>query len=63
LGTGVKKAYLIGGEEKGGKKAESTSTSSAPSWNPALRPNKDEKKKAHVHVEPVRAFSIEWAGL
>ncbi|KAL5404428.1 hypothetical protein PMIN06_008233 [Paraphaeosphaeria minitans] len=67
LGTGVKKAYLIGGEERGGKKVEDTFTSptpSASSWNPALRPNNKEKmKKARVEVEPVRAFSIEWAGL
>lgn len=68
LGTGVKKAYLIGGEEVGGKKVEDTSTPiapPAPSWNPALRPNREEKlqKKARVEVEPVRAFSIEWAGL
>ncbi|KAJ4351535.1 tRNA-splicing endonuclease subunit [Didymosphaeria variabile] len=64
LGTGVKKAYLIGGEEKGGKKkAEDILTLSMPSWNPALRPNKEDEKKPRVDVEPVRAFSIEWAGL
>ncbi|KAL5387093.1 hypothetical protein DPSP01_003703 [Paraphaeosphaeria sporulosa] len=68
LGTGVKKAYLIGGEEPGGKKVGDTftpPTPPAPSWNPALRPNKEEKmkKKTLVDVEPVRAFSIEWAGL
>ncbi|KAL1593253.1 tRNA-splicing endonuclease subunit [Paraconiothyrium brasiliense] len=64
LGTGVKKAYLIGGEEQGGKKkAEAILTPSAPSWNPALRPNKDEEQKPRVEMEPVRAFSIEWAGL
>lgn len=71
LGTGVKKAYLIGGEEKNdGKaaiipKAEAMPVPVAPSWNPALRPDKEveEKKKQSVQVEPVRAFSIEWAGL
>ncbi|KAF1966012.1 SEN34 subunit of tRNA-splicing endonuclease [Bimuria novae-zelandiae CBS 107.79] len=65
LGTGVKKAYLIGGEVKGGADKEPEETlapSAAPSWNPALRPDKPEKKP-RVKVEPVRAFSIEWAGL
>lgn len=71
LGTGVKKAYLIGGEEEGGRGAEHVSeekeplVQATPSWNPALRPDKEEKKKKkpQVKVDPVRAFSIEWAGL
>ena len=71
LGTGVKKAYLIGGEVTGGKEAEDSSkveevtAQAVPSWNPALRPNRaeKEKKKPQVKVKPVRAFSIEWAGL
>ncbi|KAK3202578.1 hypothetical protein GRF29_154g40329 [Pseudopithomyces chartarum] len=71
LGTGVKKAYLIGGEVEGGSETGDVSTveevtvQAVPSWNPALRPNREEKakKKPQVKVEPVRAFSIEWAGL
>lgn len=108
LGTGVKKAYLIGGEDKDGLKTENVEEkdhedeeeeevpAAPPSWNPALRPEKEQKRevkkvpaappswnpalrpekevkrevkkvkakaKPKVEVAPVRAFSIEWAGL
>jgi tRNA-splicing endonuclease subunit Sen34 len=43
LGTGVKKAYLLGGEDSDAK-AEA-------------------KEEGGLEVKPVRAFSIEWAGL
>lgn len=68
LGTGVKKAYLIGGEEKTDglnkdtSEEEATSSPMTASWNPALRPDKVEKRE-RVKIEPVRTFSIEWAGL
>jgi tRNA-splicing endonuclease subunit Sen34 len=43
LGTGVKKAYLLGGEDSDAK-AEA-------------------KEEGGLEIKPVRAFSIEWAGL
>lgn len=43
LGTGVKKAYLLGGEDSDAK-AET-------------------KEEGGLEIKPVRAFSIEWAGL
>lgn len=88
LGTGVKKAYLIGGEDKDGPEEVVPSEEDEPlvedapsvaptfaSWNPALRPekvekiekpekaNKAKKKAPRVKTKPVRAFSVEWAGL
>lgn len=67
LGTGVKKAYLVGGEER--KMAEMGVTTDGrvtgrnpPSWHPALRPEKAEIRP-QTKVGDVRAFSIEWAGL
>jgi tRNA-splicing endonuclease subunit Sen34 len=45
LGTGVKKSYLLGGED------------------PSIKEAVENKNGATVPVEPVRAFSLEWAGM